>query len=141
MRLSCVTIRLVVPCSSGHRLQKRDHVPAALFVEGGGRLVGQDQPRPIRQGPGDRHPLPLAAGELVRLVEDAVAQAEVREQVADAGVGLGRRVILKLHRHADVLIRRQRVEQIVGLEDEADAAAELNHPGRPEAVQLAAQDP
>ena len=35
-------------------------------VEGGDRLVGDDQLRLQRQRPGDPDPLPLAAGELVR---------------------------------------------------------------------------
>ena len=54
---------------------------AGLRVELAGRLVGQDQDRLLDQRPGDRHPLLLAAGELVRPVVEPVAQADLRQQV------------------------------------------------------------
>ena len=44
--------------------QQHDLLPG-LGVELAGRLVGQQQPRPVRQRAGDRDPLLLAAGELV----------------------------------------------------------------------------
>ena len=37
-------------------------------VEGGGRLVGDEQLRVAGERHGDHHPLPHAAGELVRVV-------------------------------------------------------------------------
>ncbi len=45
-------------------------------VEVAGRLVGQEDGGVGDQGAGDRHPLVLAAGELVRLVGETVAEAD-----------------------------------------------------------------
>jgi len=44
-----------------------EHLPDELSVQGRGGLVEQHQLRLHRQRPGDRHPLLLAAGELVRI--------------------------------------------------------------------------
>ena len=46
--------------------QQLDHAAAHRGVEGGGRLVDEDEVRVVHQGPPDRHPLPLAAGQLLR---------------------------------------------------------------------------
>ena len=53
---------------------------AGLLVEVAGRLVGQEQLGLGDQGPGDGGPLHLAAGELARLVRQAVAEADHVEQ-------------------------------------------------------------
>ena len=45
-------------------------------VQVAGRLVGQQQRRLPDHGPGDRHPLPLPAGQLVRPVPQPVGQAD-----------------------------------------------------------------
>ena len=50
---------------------------AGLGVELAGRLVGQDEERLLDQGPGDRHALLLAAGELVGAVVEPVAEADL----------------------------------------------------------------
>ena len=54
---------------------------AGLRVELAGRLVGQDEDRVLDQGPGDRHPLLLAARQLVGPVVEPVAQADLRQQL------------------------------------------------------------
>ena len=48
-------------------LQQVDHLRLYGHVEGGDRLVGDDELRTRRQRPGDRHALPLAAGEGARI--------------------------------------------------------------------------
>ncbi len=48
-------------------VEQVDDLSADRDVEGGDRLVGDDQLRVQRQRPGDPDPLPLAAGELVRV--------------------------------------------------------------------------
>ena len=45
-------------------LQEAQHLPAGVGVQGAGGLVGQDDRGVSRQGPGDGHPLLLAAGQL-----------------------------------------------------------------------------
>ena len=98
-----------------------------LGVERGGRLVGQDERRAVDQGPGDRDPLPLAAREVGRRIGEPVAQPELGEQPRRTA-GSSRRRGRRLERggHPDVLDRRQRAEQVVLLEDEADLPAELD---------------
>ena len=44
-------------------VEQPEHLVAAVGVEVAGRLVGEDDRRPVEQRPGDRHPLPLAAAE------------------------------------------------------------------------------
>ena len=48
----------------GQRAHDREHLPHHLRVQGGGGLVKEEDLRVHGQGPGDGHPLLLAAGEL-----------------------------------------------------------------------------
>ena len=57
-------------------------------VERGGRLVGDQQVRLVRQRHGDHHALALAAGELVRIAAQPrrrIGNADLVEQFEDAG--------------------------------------------------------
>ena len=83
-----------------------------------GRLVGEQDRVAGGEGAGDRHPLLLAAGELVREVVDAVAEPDALEHLAGGAraLGAGGDVGAEL----DVLARGQRREQVEGLKDEAD---------------------
>ena len=65
-------------------------------VEGGGRLVGQQQRRVEGQGHGDHGPLPHAAGELVRVLLGPAARvgdADLGQQVDGPRLGRGSRPI------------------------------------------------
>jgi hypothetical protein len=77
------------------------HVLAAGAVEVAGRLVGQDQQRPVGQRTGDGHALALPAADLVRLLVRVAGQAEPFEQLQRArrllGVGQPRQAA---HRQA-----------------------------------------
>ena len=55
-------------------------------VEIPGRFVGEEQARGIDQGPGDRHPLLLAAGELARRVARAIAKPEPVQRRSRSGI-------------------------------------------------------
>ena len=50
---------------------------AGLGIELAGRFVGENQKRPFHQGASDGHPLLLTAGELVGVVLQAIAQADL----------------------------------------------------------------
>ena len=86
-----------------------------------GRLVGEQQPRPVGERARDRHSLHLAARQLRGPVIGPCGEPDVVEQLApsalrrcavgDAGLGLGQ---------LDVLRRRQHRQQEEALEDEAD---------------------
>ena len=54
-----------------------DDLERRLGIKVPGRFVGKDDQRLIGQRPGDRHPLLLSAGELVRPVPQAVSQADL----------------------------------------------------------------
>ena len=61
-------------------------------VEGGGRLVGDQDVGAVGERHRDHHPLALAAGELVRVGAEAllgVADADAGQEVEDAGAGRG----------------------------------------------------
>ena len=81
---SWVMRTIVLPARLSSRSSSSTSWPRGL-VEVAGRLVGEDQGRVGDQRPGDRHALLLAAGQLRRLVVDAVAEAQPLERLASPG--------------------------------------------------------
>ena len=59
-------------------------------VEGTGRLVGEDDGGRVDEGAGNGHALPLAAGQLVGSVVDAIGQAYGREGMGSPLAALAR---------------------------------------------------
>jgi len=53
---------------------------AGLAVEFPGRLIGQDQRRPLEECPGNRHPLLLSPREVGRAMVEPMAEADLPEQ-------------------------------------------------------------
>src|SRR5205807_8232739 len=103
------------------REQQRDDRPARRRIEIAGGLVREEEPRLTRDRARERDALLLAARELHGIVVPARAEADGVEQrrrpracVGDAG---------ELERDRDVLGGGERRDQMVGLEDEADAIA------------------
>ena len=78
---SCVTCTNVMPDLGLDPLELDLHLPAQLEVERAERLVEQQHRRPVDDGPGQRDPLLLAAGELGRLAPGQVAQLDQLERV------------------------------------------------------------
>ena len=72
------------------------------------------------QGPGHRHPLLLAAGELRRVVVEPVLHAHLLEGLADHGPARRRRRVAVDQRQLDVLEDREVADQVEALEDEPD---------------------
>ena len=66
----------------GRLAEQLHHGQAGLVVERGGRLVADQQARLVDQGPGDRDPLLLAAGELRRQALGLLAHPERVEHLA-----------------------------------------------------------
>src|SRR5439155_4777952 len=64
-----------LPVLADRVAQEAQHLGAGAGVEVTGRLVGEDHLGPGHQGPGARHPLLLAAGQLGRAVLEPVLQA------------------------------------------------------------------
>ena len=78
---------------------------------------------------------PLTSRTLTR----AGREAEPAEDVVGAGAARGAVVLAEVERQQDVLAGGQRVEEVVRLEDEADAPAHADALGRAQPVQLGPQ--
>src|SRR5579883_91754 len=94
---------------------------AGRLVEIAGRLVGDEDGRPRRQGPRQRDALLLAAGKLGGVMPEPPGETDRRELGFGAFECVGRAG--KLQRSGDVLQRRQGRDQMKGLEDDADPGA------------------
>ena len=98
-------------------------------VERGGRFVGDQEVRLVRQRHGDHHALALAAGELVRIARQAafgVGDADLAEQFDDARPRLIARKTLMDQQYFPYLLfdRVQRIERRHRLlEDDGDVVA------------------
>ena len=103
--------------NSGQNLHDARRVDA---VQVSGRLVGQQNLRLVGQRARNRHPLPLARGELIGILPQAVFQAHlaaaepppVRRACAAGAQGQ--------HRHLHIFKNAQRGHQMKCLEDESD---------------------
>src|SRR5579872_5663623 len=107
------------------QVHERGRVPR---VQVPGRLVAQQQARPVDQGPGDRHPLALPAGQRGGQRVKPVAEPDRVERV-DRGPdpGAARGLVVQLGQQ-HVLQRGPVRQQVEGLEDEPDAAAAQRGP-------------
>src|SRR4029453_6650574 len=110
--------------------RRREDLGRGLCVELAGRLVGEQDARPVRERNGDRGPLLLAAGELVGLVRATVGNADQAEQPPGALAPVGAAHALEDEWELDVLLRAQIGEQVARrlLPDEADDAASVDRP-------------
>ena len=94
---------------------------AVARVQIAGGLVGQQDGGLSAQSAGHRHALLLTAGELRRIVPDAVGHADALQRLHHALLAIRRRHFLPVgQRQFDVLIHRQVADQVETLEDEAD---------------------
>ena len=112
----------------GHFLQKFHDLDAGFRVKGAGGLVSQEDVRVIDQGAGNGNALHLAAGHLIGLLVDLIAQTHFLQSglcpllplgAGDAGNGQG-----QLHIGQDALMG----DQVVALENEADGMVPVGIP-------------
>ena len=121
MSRSWVTRMMVWP-SRVQLLEQAHDLLAGGGVEVSRGLVREQDGRPHHQGARDGHPLALAAGELVGLVGDAVAQVDHLQGAAGAGQPLLLGDPRVDHGQLDVVEGGGARQQVEGLEDEADLA-------------------
>ena len=88
-----------------------------------GGLVGQQDPRPVGDGPGDGDPLLLAAGKPARPMARPLAQADQSQELGGPGPRLRPPLARDHLRQHDVLERRELGQQVVVLVDEAETRA------------------
>jgi hypothetical protein len=121
-----------------------EHAVGGGAVQVAGRLVGQHAGRPRHQRARDRHPLALAARELGRAVQQALAQADPIEPMRGLGGGGLARQAPDPERHRHIVLRAELGQQMVELVDETQVAvARLALLRRAQAGQILAikQDP
>ena len=100
----------------------REHLGHQLGIEGRGRLVEEHHARRDGQRAHDRHSLLLAPREPERQVVRVVSQADAREKLHASTAGdLDRLAVDPYGRLADVLERREMLEEVELLEDHPDA--------------------
>ena len=99
-----------------------EHPLAELEVEGGQRLVEEEHPGPVDEGPGDGDALFLPAREEVRLLCRLVGHADEAEHPVDLVVDLALRPLGDAQAEGDVLPDAHVREQGVALEDGVDLA-------------------
>ena len=103
--------------------QQVQHLLARPGIEVPGRLVGEDQRRVDDHRPRDRHPLHLPTRQLVGTMVAAMRDGDGVEGVRDALPHLARRPTVEHQGQRDVLLGRQRRQQVEELEDDADPPA------------------
>jgi hypothetical protein len=116
-----VTIRALACCLAHAFEQQGEHLVGGARVEVAGRLVGQDQRRPVHQRARDRHALQFAARQRARPARTEAGEADARQQGLDAWRMLAGGDAGEQQRHRDVLRHGQRRQDMEGLEHEADA--------------------
>src|SRR5204863_10155115 len=105
----------------GELTEEREHGAPVACVERAGRLVCEEHLGLRDQRPRNRDALLLSAGQLRRIVTQALAEADAL--CGRAHVGAPRAAAVEAQGESDVLSNRQRRHQVERLEDEADALA------------------
>ena len=106
-----------------NRLEQIEHRLAVARIEISGRLVGQQQRRPVDDGASDRDALHLAAGQLVRKMPRPLGQADPVEHFMHTLLDVAARDARQRQRERDVLEDIQRRDEIEELKDVADRLA------------------
>ena len=91
-----------------------------IGIEVTGRFVSEDQPRLIRQCPGDSNPLLLATGEGVRESRLAVLQTQTPEDLCCPPVGFSGRDAVDAEDEGDVFEHRFTPQEFEVLKDDTD---------------------
>jgi len=105
--------------------EELDDLPARHRVEVAGRLVSDEDPRPVDQRARDRDTLLLATRELTREVRPPLREADERERALRLLADDVATVPGHEEREGDVLRDGAGREQLEILEDDADEAAEI----------------
>ena len=123
-------------------VEERHHLLAGRVVEVAGGLVGEEEPRVLHEGAGDRDALLLAARQAVGEGPLAALEGHFGEERAGPRGGVLRRAPAELGRQLHVLEDGEGRDEVEELEDEAEVvAAEEGPPGGGEAAEAGARHP
>lgn len=101
-------------------MEQAGDLVADLGVEIRGRLVGQDHRRLVRQRPCDGHPLLLSAGQFGGLEPQPWSEAEAGEKALGRGTAFATGDTGQVEHELDILLCRQRRQQVEVLKDESE---------------------
>ena len=104
------------------------HLHARLAVERAGRLVGEQNVRIVDERPRDSDTLHLAAGHLVRLFVELVAEANALKRLDGALAALRLAHARERERQLHVAQYRLVRNEVIALEDEADGVVAVTVP-------------
>jgi hypothetical protein len=116
-----------LPGAADHAPEQAAHRGGGVDVEGGERLVEQQQLRVRSQGAGQRHPLLLPTGHPRRTAVGQVGGVDVREQRAGQPLGLPARHAVRARPERDVGERGQVGEEQRLLGEQPHAAPVRRH--------------
>src|SRR5271165_344411 len=100
--------------------QRRHDLPGRVGIEVAGRLVGNDDARAVGERPGDGDALLLAAGQSRWKVTQALSQPDLVQELLGTLCALVRTDVVREHGDGDVLLGRERRDEVEVLEDKAD---------------------
>ena len=112
----------------GNLLEQLHDLHRGLRVQRAGRLVGQQDLRVVHQRPRDGHALHLAAGHLIRLLAQLVAQSDALQRAPGAGAAFAAGDARERQRQLHVLQDRLMRDQVIALEHEADGVVAVGIP-------------
>ena len=127
---SWVITTIVRPCAD-EAVEHAEHLVGRLGVEVAGGLIREQDRRRRHESAGDRDALLLTAGELLRLVVDAVGESDELERREGAGAALGAADPRVEQRKLDVGERRHPRDQVERLEHEPDLPVAQRGRARP----------
>jgi hypothetical protein len=102
--------------------QQFQHIRPRHGIEVAGRLVGEQQLRIANHGTGDRHPLPLAAGQLIGAVGQAVPHPHLLQGLCGPPPPFAQRDATVEQPVGHVVQHRNADREMELLEDETDDA-------------------
>src|SRR5215831_8932107 len=115
------------PTLSGQAQEQIENHLARLRIEVAGRLIGQDELRPVDERAGHRHPLLLAARQLAWTMAETIGETDLGQRLGGPCPRFALRPPAEERRKHRVLERGHLAEQVVELEHEADLLATEPH--------------
>ena len=112
----------------GYLLEDIHDLHGGLGVERAGRLVGKQDIRIVHKRAGDGDALHLAAGHLVRLLVELIAETDLSERFGRSRLSLRRCDARERQRKLDIRKNGLMRDEVVGLKDKANGMVAVGIP-------------